>query len=83
MAETSFATYAPGDLLAGKYMLEDMVGSAKELDLHMTGASETVELRNVEKVESLISEHGIRVTTKQNVIYIDASHVSMAWQTRL
>ena len=42
-----------------------------------------MELRNVEKVESLISEHGIRVTTKQNVIYIDASHVSMAWQTRL
>ena len=30
-------------------VLEDMVGSAKELDLHMTGASETVELRNVEK----------------------------------
>ena len=64
-------------------VLEEMVGSAKELDLHMTGASETVELRNVEKVESLISEHGIRVPTKQNVIYIDASHVSMAWQTRL
>ena len=35
-------------------MLEDMVGSAKELDLHMTGASETVELRNVEKVEAVV-----------------------------
>ena len=41
-------------------VLEDMVGSAKELDLHMTGASETVELRNVEKVEALISQHAYR-----------------------
>ena len=59
-------------------VLEEMVGSAKELDLHMTGASETVELRNVEKVESLISEHGIRVTTKQNVIYICLLYTSDA-----
>ena len=29
MAETSFATYVPGDLLAGKYLLEDIVGSGK------------------------------------------------------
>ena len=63
-------------------VLEDMVGSAKELDLHMTGASVRWSSK-CGKGGSLISQHGIRVTTKQNVIYIDASHVSMAWQTRL
>lgn len=63
-------------------ILDDMIGTDKELDLLVVGDDDPVEIRNVVEVAALHSAHGIRVTTKQNYIWIDASHVSAAWQVR-
>ena len=40
------------------------------------------EIRNVKEVEELKSSQGIRITTAQNYIWLDASHVSAAYQAR-
>jgi hypothetical protein len=63
-------------------ILQDMMGTDKELDLLLLGENEPVQLRNVVDVEELHSSHGIKITTKQNYIWIDASHVSAAYQVR-
>ena len=63
-------------------ILHEMKGTDKELDLVVLGKSDPLELRNVVDAEELHSANGIRVTTKQNYIWIDASHVSAAWQAR-
>ncbi len=63
-------------------ILEDMKGTDKELDLAIVSEDEPLELRNVVDVERLQSSNGIKVTTKQNFIWIDATHVSAAWQVR-
>ena len=63
-------------------ILNDMAGSDKELDLVLLGESDPMEIRNVVKVEQLHSANGIHITTKQNNIWLDASHVSAAWQAR-
>ena len=63
-------------------ILHDMKGSDKELDLVMLGEGEPVEIRNVVEVEELHSANGIKITTKQNYIWLDASHVSVAYQAR-
>lgn len=63
-------------------ILSDMKGTDKELDLMVLGQDEPVELRNVVDVEELASSHGLRITTKQNYIWLDASHVSVAYQAR-
>ena len=63
-------------------ILDDMTGTDKELDLALQGEDERIELRNVVAVVALQSSHGLKVTTKQNYIWIDASHVSAAWQAR-
>ncbi len=63
-------------------ILSDMKGSDRELDLLMLGESQPVELRNVVDVEELHSSHGLKITTKQNYIWLDASHVSACYQAR-
>jgi hypothetical protein len=63
-------------------ILHEMKGTAKELDLLMLGEGEPVELRNVVDAEELHSANGIKITTKQNYIWLDASHVSVAYQAR-
>lgn len=63
-------------------ILRNMKNSDKELDLVIMGEGDPVEVRNVVDVEPLISSNGIRITTKQNYIWLDASHVSIAYQAR-
>ncbi len=65
-------------------ILRDMKNSDKELDIILSGGSEdrSFEIRNVVEVEELKSSQGIRVTTEQNYIWLDASHVSAAYQAR-
>lgn len=65
-------------------ILKDMKNSDKELDIILAGGSEerSFEIRNVVEVEELKSAQGIRITTEQNYIWLDASHVSAAYQAR-
>ena len=63
-------------------ILTEMKGTDRELDLTIIGEHDPIELRNVVEVESLKSAHGLRITTRQNYIWLDASHVSAAWQVR-
>lgn len=63
-------------------ILQDIKGTTKELDLLMLGESQPVELRNVVEVEELNSSHGLKITTKQNYIWLDTSHVSACYQVR-
>ncbi|MDP6986578.1 MAG: hypothetical protein QGG74_00915 [Phycisphaerales bacterium] len=64
-------------------VLKDMIGTPAELDMALKGDHEPIELRNVVAVEQLHSSHGIRITTKSNTIWLDASHVSAMWQARM
>ena len=63
-------------------IFDSMVGTDKELDLVLNGEKGNMEITNVVSVVALQSSHGLKVTTRQNFIWIDASHVSAAWQTR-
>ena len=63
-------------------ILEDMKDSDCELDLILQGEQDVMEIRNVVDVERLHSAHGIKITTRQNYIWLDASHVSAAYQAR-
>lgn len=63
-------------------ILSEMKGTEKELDLLVSGQAQPVEIRNVVEVDELHSAHGIRVKTRQNYIWIDASHVAVAYQVR-
>jgi len=63
-------------------ILEDMKGSDIELDLIVAGQDRPVEIRNVEDVVELRSSHGIKIVTRQNHIWVDASHVAAAYQAR-
>jgi hypothetical protein len=63
-------------------ILHEMKGTDKELDVVLVGQADPVEIVNVVDVEALKSSHGVRIRTKQNHIWIDASHVSAAWQAR-
>lgn len=63
-------------------ILVEMRGTDKELDIVLMGEDEPIEIRNVVDVDPLHSANGIRITTKQNYIWVDASHVSAAWQAR-
>ena len=64
-------------------VLRDMIGTDQELDIILSGDDRALELRNVIAVEELHSVNGIHVTTRQNNIWIDASHVSAMWQARV
>ncbi len=63
-------------------ILRELQGTDKELDLLMLGEGDPVEIRNVVALEELHSTNGIKITTKQNYIWLDASHVSAAYQAR-
>ncbi len=63
-------------------ILTDMKGTIKELDLILVGDSKPVEIRNVVDVEDLRGGGVIKVTTRQNHIWIEASHVAVAYQVR-
>ena len=63
-------------------VLDEMKGTSKELDLVLQGQAKSMELRNVEHAVELHSANGIRITTRQSEIWLDASHVSAMWQTR-
>ena len=69
-----------GPILA---VLKDMIDTSAELDMALKGDHEPIELRDVVAVEQLHSSHGIRITTKSNTIWLDASHVSAMWQARM
>ncbi len=64
-------------------ILKDMVGTSAELDIVLNGDHKPIELRNVTEVEPLHSSHGIKIATRSNTIWIDASHVSAMWQARM
>ena len=63
-------------------VLNEMVDTDKELDIVLNGEHQPVEIRNVVEVHELHSSNGLMVVTRQNRIWIDASHVSAAWQAR-
>ncbi|MCH2132954.1 MAG: hypothetical protein MK116_04300 [Phycisphaerales bacterium] len=63
-------------------VLKEMKGTALELDLVLQGQAKAMEIRNVQDVTELHSANGIEITTLQNHIWLDASHVSAMWQTR-
>jgi|TARA_B100001059_G_scaffold233166_1_gene272648 pectate lyase len=63
-------------------VLTEMKGTSKELDLVLQGQAKAMEIRNVVIAEELHSANGIRITTRQNEIWLDASHVSAMWQAR-
>lgn len=63
-------------------ILTDMKGTNKELDLIIVGTSQPVEIRNVVDVEDLRGGGVIKVTTRQNHIWVEASHVALAYQVR-
>ncbi len=63
-------------------ILEDMKGTEVELDLIVAGQERPLEIRNVDEVVELRSSHGIKIVTRQNHIWVDASHVAAAYQAR-
>lgn len=63
-------------------ILQDMEGTDLELDLIISGREAPFEVRNVVKVIELHSSQGISIRTRQNEIWVDASHVAAAYQVR-
>ena len=63
-------------------VLRDMIDTDQELDIILRGDERSLEIRNVLAVDELRSEHGLHIQTRQNNIWIDASHVSAMWQVR-
>jgi pectate lyase len=63
-------------------ILEHMRGTELELDLIINSRNEPLEIRNVTMVTELHSANGIQITTRQNQIWVDASHVAAAYQAR-
>ncbi|MBL9147902.1 MAG: hypothetical protein JNM94_04340 [Phycisphaerae bacterium] len=63
-------------------ILTEMKGTLKELDLIIVGTSEPIEIRNVVDVDDMRGGGVIKVTTRQNHIWIEASHVAIAYQVR-
>jgi hypothetical protein len=64
-------------------VLTSMVGTSEELDIVIAGDHEPIEVRHVVSVEQLHSANGLRIVTKSNTIWLDASHVSAMWQARV
>ena len=63
-------------------ILESMKDTELELNVTLDGEASPIEIRNVVDVEPLMSSQGIKITTRQNYIWLDASHVSAVWQAR-
>ena len=62
-------------------VLQGMKGTDKELDLVMMGDAHAIEVRTVMEVEPL-PDSFIKITTKRNMLWVNTSHVSAAWQAR-
>ncbi|MFO0827889.1 MAG: hypothetical protein U0572_07030 [Phycisphaerales bacterium] len=63
-------------------ILNEMKGTNKELDLIIVGTSTPVEIRNVVDIDDMRGGGVIRITTRQNHIWIEAAHVALAYQVR-
>jgi hypothetical protein len=63
-------------------LLHSMKGTNRKLNVYVQAQESPVAIENVEDVEELHSAHGIKITTKQNHIWLDSSHVSLAFQAR-
>lgn len=63
-------------------VLADIKGTPKSLLLALQGREAPVEIEDVKEAVELHSTNGIRITTKTNDIWLDASHVSAIWHTR-
>ena len=63
-------------------ILHSMKGTDKELHLYLQSEEAPVAIQNVTDVEELHSSAGIKITTKQNHIWLDARHVSLVYQAR-
>jgi hypothetical protein len=63
-------------------ILTDMIDTDKELSIVLWGEDSPIEIRQVIHAEKLTSSHGILIKTQSNLIWIDSSHVSAAWQVR-
>ncbi|MDZ4830212.1 MAG: hypothetical protein SGJ09_08460 [Phycisphaerae bacterium] len=63
-------------------ILTEMKGTNKELDLVIVGTSTPIEIRNVVDIDDLRGGGVIKVTTRQNHIWVEAAHVALAYQVR-
>lgn len=63
-------------------ILTDMIGTEKELSIILWGEDAPIEVRQVVHAEKLTSNQGILIKTTSNLIWLDSSHVSAAWQVR-
>lgn len=63
-------------------ILHGMKGTDKVLNVYFNSGQSPVDIRNVEDVEELHSSNGIRITTKENTIWLDAKHVSLCYASR-
>lgn len=63
-------------------ILTNMIDTDKELSIVLWGEDTPIEIRQVLHAEKLTSSQGILIKTLSNLIWIDSSHVSAAWQVR-
>lgn len=63
-------------------ILSEMKGTNAELDLIIVGTSQPVEIRNVVDVTDLRGNKVIKVTTRQNHIWVNPEHVALVYQVR-
>ena len=63
-------------------ILTDMIDTDKELSIVLWGEDSPIEIRQVVHAEKLTSTQGILIKTLSNLIWVDSSHVSAAWQVR-
>lgn len=63
-------------------IFESMIGTDEKLHICLMGEDDPVEIQSVVDISALQSSHGLKITTKQNTIWIDCSHVSAMWQAR-
>ena len=63
-------------------ILTGMIDTDKELSIVLWGEDTPIEIRQVLHAEKLTSNQGILIKTLSNLIWIDSSHVSAAWQVR-
>ena len=63
-------------------ILAHLKGTTRELDLILVGDSKPVELRNVVSIAEMGPGNLIEVKTRQNNIWIDPTHVAIAYSAR-
>ncbi len=63
-------------------ILHAMKGTERVLNVYLQAEQAPVDIRHVEDVEELHSSNGIKITTRDNTIWLDAKHVSLVYQPR-